>query len=66
MLFVSLWSLILPPPQTTIECLVMLTYAWVVHNLKFLEIYIHIWSPLWSIGQGSWLQIQKSGFDSRR
>jgi hypothetical protein len=22
--------------------------------------------PLWSSGQGSWLQIQRSGFDSRR
>jgi hypothetical protein len=26
----------------------------------------HIWPPLWSIGQSSWLQIQRSGFDSRR
>jgi hypothetical protein len=24
-----------------------------------------LWPPLWSSGQGSWLQIQKSGFDSR-
>jgi hypothetical protein len=24
------------------------------------------WPPLWSSGQSSWLQIQRSGFDSRR
>jgi hypothetical protein len=24
------------------------------------------WPPLWSSGQGSWLQIQRSEFDSRR
>jgi hypothetical protein len=24
------------------------------------------WPPLWSRGQSSWLQIQRSGFDSRR
>jgi hypothetical protein len=24
------------------------------------------WPPLWSGGQGSWLQIQRSGFDSQR
>jgi hypothetical protein len=24
------------------------------------------WSPLWSSGQSSWLQIQRSGFDSQR
>jgi hypothetical protein len=29
-------------------------------------IYIHIWPPLWSSGQSSWLQIQTSGFDSQR
>jgi hypothetical protein len=23
------------------------------------------WPPLWSSGQGSWLQIQRSGFDSQ-
>jgi hypothetical protein len=26
----------------------------------------HRWPPLWSSGQSSWLQIQRSGFDSRR
>jgi hypothetical protein len=26
----------------------------------------HIWPPLWSTGQSSWLQIQTSGFDYRR
>jgi hypothetical protein len=25
-----------------------------------------LWPPLWSSGYGSWLQIQRSGFDSRR
>jgi hypothetical protein len=25
-----------------------------------------IWSPLWTTGQSSWLQIQRSGFDSQR
>jgi hypothetical protein len=24
------------------------------------------WPPLWSSGQSSWLQIERSGFDSRR
>jgi hypothetical protein len=24
------------------------------------------WPPLWSSGQGSWLHIHRSGFDSRR
>jgi hypothetical protein len=24
------------------------------------------WSPLWSSGQSSWIQVQRSGFDSRR
>jgi hypothetical protein len=24
------------------------------------------WPPLWSSGQNSWLQIQRSGFDFRR
>jgi hypothetical protein len=27
---------------------------------------IHIWPPLWSSGQSSWLHIQRSGLDSRR
>jgi hypothetical protein len=25
-----------------------------------------LWQPLWSSGQSSWLQIQRSEFDSRR
>jgi hypothetical protein len=28
--------------------------------------YNELWSPLWSSGQTSWLQIQRSGFDSQR
>jgi hypothetical protein len=31
-----------------------------------LFIVIIIWQPLWSRGQSSWLQIQRSGFDSQR
>jgi hypothetical protein len=27
---------------------------------------IHLWPPVWSSGQGSWLQIQRSWMDSRR
>jgi hypothetical protein len=27
---------------------------------------MHFWPPLWASGQSSWLQIQKSRFDSRR
>jgi hypothetical protein len=26
---------------------------------------LHIWPPLWSSGQSSWLQIRRPGFDSR-
>jgi hypothetical protein len=26
----------------------------------------YLWPPLWSNGQSSWLQIQRSGFDSQR
>jgi hypothetical protein len=33
-------------------------------NLK--PIYSGLRPPLWSSGQGSWLQIQRCGFDSRR
>jgi hypothetical protein len=35
--------------------------------MNFLRTPIHSWwPPLWSSGQSSWLQIQRSGFDSRR
>jgi hypothetical protein len=30
------------------------------------KVYIHAGPPLWSSGQSFWLQIQRSGFDSRR
>jgi hypothetical protein len=36
---------------------------------RFGELYdikVSFWPPLWSSGQSSWLQIQRSGFDSRR
>jgi hypothetical protein len=35
---------------------------------RYIYIYIYIYkrSPLWSSGLSSWLQIQRSGFDSRR
>jgi hypothetical protein len=29
-------------------------------------VYDTVWPPQWSSGQSSWLQIQSSGFDSRR
>jgi hypothetical protein len=29
-------------------------------------LYVIFWQPLWSSRQSSWLQIQRSGFDSRR
>jgi hypothetical protein len=34
-------------------------------ELKQEHIY-SMWTPLWSSGQSSWLQIQRSGFNSRR
>jgi hypothetical protein len=33
---------------------------------RFLIYYKCMWPPLWSSGQRSWPQIQRSGFDSRR
>jgi hypothetical protein len=42
--------------------------VWQVRAMHFHIIYriTHTRSPLWSGGQSSWLQIQRSGFDSRR
>jgi hypothetical protein len=40
----------------------MITDEWQIEN--GLEVCVR--PPLWSSGQSSWLQIQKSGFDSRR
>jgi hypothetical protein len=36
------------------------------HFFKFQNLMCIRWSPLWSSGQSSWLQIQRSTFDSRR
>jgi hypothetical protein len=33
---------------------------------NILYVFIHAWPPLWSSGQSSWLQIQRSRYDSRR
>jgi hypothetical protein len=33
--------------------------------IKLRKLLLSIWSPLWSSGQSSWLQIQRSGFDSQ-
>jgi hypothetical protein len=35
-------------------------------NTYFMNQYFVIWLPPWSSCQGSWLQIRRSGFDSRR
>jgi hypothetical protein len=47
------------------------TYRWIrpwnpTNSVLFEVIYNIWWPPLWSSGQSSWLQIQRSGFDSRR
>jgi len=33
---------------------------------RFSYVLLSFWPPLWSSGQSFWLQIQRSGFDSRR
>jgi hypothetical protein len=33
---------------------------------RFYTPVVNVGPPLWSSGQSSWLQIQRSGFDSRR
>jgi hypothetical protein len=38
---------------------------WCVRCSDFANLNIFVWPPLWSSGQSSWLQIQRSGFDSR-
>jgi hypothetical protein len=38
----------------------------VLKLIRFLYYLIERWKPLWSSAQSSWLQIQRSGFDSRR
>jgi hypothetical protein len=35
------------------------------HNTNLENIRFHCWLLLWSSGQSSWLQIQRSGFDLR-
>jgi hypothetical protein len=32
---------------------------------QYYTVFKMAWPPLWSSGQSSWLQIQRSGFDSR-
>jgi hypothetical protein len=42
---------------------------WPKNNSSFRHIHVallHDWQSLWSIGQSSWLQIQRFGLDSRR
>jgi hypothetical protein len=34
--------------------------------LALWTLFMLVWPPLWSSGQSSWLQIQRSGFDSQR
>jgi hypothetical protein len=45
---------------------IMLLRNWNCMKLGRLQIYLLSWEPLWSRGQSSWLQIQRSEFDSRR
>jgi hypothetical protein len=42
-------------------------YSLMYNTSIYINIYIYIrsWTPLWSSGQSSWLQIQTPGFDSR-
>jgi hypothetical protein len=35
-------------------------------NLNSYKLHLILEWPLWSTGQSSWLQVQRSGFDSRR
>jgi hypothetical protein len=39
---------------------------YLILNNVFLLLLCLSWPPLWSSGQSSWLQILRSGFDSRR
>jgi hypothetical protein len=36
------------------------------HEHELRARYCDLWAPLWSNGQNSWQQMQRSGFDSRR
>jgi hypothetical protein len=44
------------------EVLKVMEWNWVVRLFVYLLL---LWLPLWSSAQSSWLQIQRSGFDSR-
>jgi hypothetical protein len=37
-----------------------------MYQFYFISVYGLLWPPLWSSRQSSWLQTQRSGFDSRR
>jgi hypothetical protein len=48
-------------------------YRWIFKKRSFpfrvifpFSVIFRSWPPLWSCGQSSWLQIERSGFDSRR
>jgi hypothetical protein len=53
-------------PYSFKNCRVLKVKQEILRNCAFVVLRCQLWTPLWSSGQNSWLQIQKSGFDSRR
>jgi hypothetical protein len=45
---------------------VLMSLVFWTRSSMFWDFIIEEWLPLWSSGQSCWLQIQRSGFDSRR